>query len=77
MKQSGHSALGRRTEFVRFLIRSEIIAGEVPTLPPSLMGMVLKVFHSQVTMEQGPSGEGGCSLLRQELFRILLKLKLR
>jgi anaerobic glycerol-3-phosphate dehydrogenase len=50
MKESGHPTFGRRTEFVKFLIRSEIIAGEVPTLPPSLMGMVFQVFHSQVTM---------------------------
>jgi hypothetical protein len=34
-----------------FPIRREIIAGEIPSLPPSFMGMVLKEFHNQVIME--------------------------
>ena len=34
-------------------------------------GMVLQVFHSQVTMKQGPPGQAARSLLRQELIHIL------
>ena len=50
MKLSGYLTFGRRTEFITFLIRSEIIAGAVPTLPLSSMGKVLEVFHSQITL---------------------------